>query len=378
MKTKTILFFSSMLILLSCSKEKIDYASYFHKNGGKMTTEEMVGYYTNSIEKENSDSGYYFRGRCNLVLGIDENKGEKFIQNALQDLNKTIELNQNYLNAFFWRAFINNNNSKYTEALKDFNTFLVLNEKESKKDTSYTTKALLGRGIILFEQKNNESALKDFNEVIKMYPDNSDAYRLAGQVKLAQKNIGEGLELVNKSIELNPNNISAYLTKEMFYNDEENFMEKKMELYDNAIKINPNSPDLLFRRANLKLALDSIDDKYNACEDLVNAEKNGHPNAKVYYEHFCVKPDLQIIQEKAEGEGKSFRNIFVVVRNNSSILQEYVQVNATWYDKDGKLVGKGMGNTQNLASGAKRSIEIFCPDIIGGVKYELEIGKEPF
>ena len=69
---------------------------------------------------------------------------------------------------------------------------------------------------------------------------------------------------------------------------------------------------------------------------------------------------------------------FVLVKNNSGILQDYVQVNATWYDKDGKLVGKGMGNTTNLADGAKRSIEVHCSDIVGGVRYELEIGKTPF
>ncbi len=376
---KTILISASLALFLSCSKEKIDYYPYWAKNFGKISAYEMTDYYSKSIEKENSDSGYYYRSRCNLLLGVDEKKGDKFVQIAFQDICKAIELNPNFLNAYYWRAFINNYNSKYTEALNDYNKFITLNDKEVKRDTFYTSNSLLRRGVIKFEQlKDYAGALTDFNTVIKLYPDNSEAYDFAGYMKLMQHDTTTGMELVNKSLELDPQNISAYLTKELFYNGVKNSIAVRMELFDNAIKINPSSPDLLFRRANLKLALDSIDDKYNACQDLVEAEKNGHPEAKAFYEHYCVKPELQILQHKAEKGGSDYRSIFVLVKNNSGVLQEYVQVNATWYDKDGKLVGKGMGNTTNLADGAKRNIEVHCSDIIGGVKYELEIGKTPF
>ncbi|MRG45898.1 hypothetical protein GFS24_12280 [Chitinophaga sp. SYP-B3965] len=93
------------------------------------------------------------------------------------------------------------------------------------------------------------------------------------------------------------------------------------------------------------------------------------------------KPTIQILQhnEKIENmASETMRTIHVTVQNNGSSLEDYVEVKATWYDKDGKVVGTGMGNTTNLASGAKRTIDVLGLSIEKAVKYDIEALNMPF
>ncbi|TDW99364.1 FxLYD domain-containing protein [Dinghuibacter silviterrae] len=90
--------------------------------------------------------------------------------------------------------------------------------------------------------------------------------------------------------------------------------------------------------------------------------------------------DLIILQSNAKTEslnGETHITIDAVVQNNSSQLMDYVQVSASFYDKNGKVVGTGMGNTTNLAAGAKRTIEVIGINIDSAARYELEITDHP-
>jgi hypothetical protein len=93
------------------------------------------------------------------------------------------------------------------------------------------------------------------------------------------------------------------------------------------------------------------------------------------------KEDLEILQQTAKTETLEGSNIITIhaqVQNNTDELKDYVEVKATFYDKNGKLVGTGMGNTTNLAAHAKRVIDIQGMDIDNGAKYELEVKDSPF
>lgn len=91
------------------------------------------------------------------------------------------------------------------------------------------------------------------------------------------------------------------------------------------------------------------------------------------------KSDLEILQhvEKIEPEMPTTHTIHVDVMNNSDQLKDYVQVSATWYDNAGKIVGTGMGNTTNLPSKEKRTIDVIGLDINKAAKYELIIADHP-
>lgn len=71
--------------------------------------------------------------------------------------------------------------------------------------------------------------------------------------------------------------------------------------------------------------------------------------------------------------GATHRTIHVSVRNNSTRLLDYVQCNATWYDRDGRVVGTGLGNTTNLASGATRVIDVLGMNVEEAARYTVEV-----
>lgn len=59
--------------------------------------------------------------------------------------------------------------------------------------------------------------------------------------------------------------------------------------------------------------------------------------------------------------------------NNSDVLKSYVQANATFYDKQGTIVGTGMGNTTNLAPHSKRTIDVIGMGVEHSSRYEVEL-----
>lgn len=61
------------------------------------------------------------------------------------------------------------------------------------------------------------------------------------------------------------------------------------------------------------------------------------------------------------------------VRNNTDKLISYVSLNATFYDKSGKIVGTGMGNDLNLAAGKEKTIDVVALSIENADHYDVEI-----
>lgn len=83
---------------------------------------------------------------------------------------------------------------------------------------------------------------------------------------------------------------------------------------------------------------------------------------------------VEILQQTSEYE--SYTNSYTIhcrVKNNTSKLITYMDINATFYDKNGVIVGTGMGNTTNLAAGAEKTIDVLGLDINNADKYEVQI-----
>lgn len=86
------------------------------------------------------------------------------------------------------------------------------------------------------------------------------------------------------------------------------------------------------------------------------------------------KPAIEILQHSAEYE--SVMNSYTIhcrVKNNTNKLVSYMDIKATFYDKDGKIVGTGMGNATNLAAGAEKTVDVMALDIDNADKYEVQV-----
>ena len=87
---------------------------------------------------------------------------------------------------------------------------------------------------------------------------------------------------------------------------------------------------------------------------------------------------VQIVKHKekidAMGIGdKSYRTIYVTVKNTSSRLIEAVTLKGIWYDSEGNIVGTGPGIGMNIPAGKTRVVEISGIKIEKAVEYKIEV-----
>ena len=87
------------------------------------------------------------------------------------------------------------------------------------------------------------------------------------------------------------------------------------------------------------------------------------------------KPDIEILKQSAKYESTmSSYTIHCRIKNNTANLITYLDLKATFYDKNGNIVGRGMGNAANFAAGAEKTVDVMGLDIQNCETYEVEVG----
>jgi len=86
------------------------------------------------------------------------------------------------------------------------------------------------------------------------------------------------------------------------------------------------------------------------------------------------KQKVEILQTTHDFEKYSESyTLHVRVKNNTDKLISYLQLNATFFDKDGKIVGTGIGNTVNFSGDAEKTVDVIGMDIQKAADYEVQI-----
>lgn len=84
--------------------------------------------------------------------------------------------------------------------------------------------------------------------------------------------------------------------------------------------------------------------------------------------------DVELVSHTAEyDQDMGAFTIFCRVKNNTDKLVSYAEIKATFFDKDGKVVGTGMGNTTNFAGNSEKTIEVIGLDVENAATYEVQI-----
>ena len=104
---------------------------------------------------------------------------------------------------------------KDTGALKDPDQLISLFENKNKHTVAIqvknkTAQEILDQGILRINQKEYGSAIEKFTMLIRLNPDDADAYAFRGQAKCLQLRYKEALEDFNKAIELQPEFAEVY------------------------------------------------------------------------------------------------------------------------------------------------------------------------
>ena len=208
-------------------------------------------------------------------LGMAKADEEQNYPEAINALNKALELNPE-----FYQSYINRGNIKATlgdlnGALDDFNKAISI------KPDYYS--AYNNRGATYAQAGKIEEALSDFNKCLNLNPEYSKAYCNRGLAYLNLKNYEKAIEDFNKCIKISPLYYPAYNFRALVYVRMRNLNEALKDL-DKCLSIQPDFPDGLYNRGVLRLQLNQ---KQSACEDLAKAAQLGHPKAENMVQTYC-------------------------------------------------------------------------------------------
>ena len=179
--------------------------------------------YDEAIKIKPDWSWYYNRGNSYYKLGKNEL--------AIQDFNKSIQLNPNYDKAYNNRGNIYDDLGQYELAIKDFDKSIQLNPNY---DLAYNN-----RGVVYNNLKQYERAIQDFDKSIKINPNYDKSYNNRGNSYNYLGKYERAIQDFDKAIKLNPNYDKAYNNRGVAYINLEKY-ERAIQDFDKAIKLNPN------------------------------------------------------------------------------------------------------------------------------------------
>lgn len=86
------------------------------------------------------------------------------------------------------------------------------------------------------------------------------------------------------------------------------------------------------------------------------------------------RPTLEIIKHSSKYEPmmQSY-TVYCRVRNNSDRLISVFMLKATFYDKEGNIVGTGNGGGSNIAAGEEKTVEVMGIGIQNAANYDVKI-----
>jgi tetratricopeptide (TPR) repeat protein len=120
---------------------------------------------------------------------------------AMDDFNKSIEINPNFSEAFFNRGILKKVLEDYQGALDDYNTAIELDDN---------SEAYRYRAGIKKINKDYNGAINDFNIAVEKYPEDDSSFYGRGELKYGLADYNGAIKDFNKSIEIKPKRIMSF------------------------------------------------------------------------------------------------------------------------------------------------------------------------
>jgi len=147
------------------------------------------------------------------VLRGEGYKGKNNYEKALQDFNKAIEIDPNFVEAYTSRGLLYLDMNEFDKAIED-NSFAV-------KLSSTDTVAYYNRAIAYINKKDYSKALIDLKKTVEIDPEYADAYKKLGAIYVERDSEKEALSNFKKYIELEPNSADAKKIKDIIYTSQQ-------------------------------------------------------------------------------------------------------------------------------------------------------------
>ncbi len=170
--------------------------------------------------------------------------GQALLRMALADLQKTTSLNPNQAEPQYLLGRIYAHMAETEKALSALGEAIRLTED----DPAARTKALLMRANVQQDSKAREA---DFNEAVKLSPEEAGAFRFRGMHYLMQSNLELAIADFNAALKIDPQDAETYEARGMA-EATGNQLDEALESFSKAIEITPDSPNALTHRARIR------------------------------------------------------------------------------------------------------------------------------
>ena len=199
------------------------------------------------------------------------------IEDAINDLNKAIELNPNDANAHLLRGKAKLGLNQYKNAIDDFSKAIELDVRGPLTPPLHITYAKIGEAKLGLKQYKN--AIDDYSKAIELNPNDTNAYFYRGFAKRGLKDYQGSREDFTKAEEIDPKNCdsSHQLMARWNLREYQEEIKKELQKYQESVddltkllEMYPNDVNTLLLRASAKRKLG---DKEGAAEDDRKAKK---------------------------------------------------------------------------------------------------------
>ena len=249
----------------------LEFLKQFHNISIDTIYNDIIGFITN---EKNYETGavHFYRGLAKYTSGKYEE--------AIEDYNKSIEINPQIPVAYNNRGLAKEALGKYKEALDDYNKAIEI-------DPQYAV-AHNNRGNAKQALEKYKEALDDYNKAIEIDPQYGNAYYNRGHAKQALEKYKEALDDYNKAIEIDPQDAVAHNNRGNAKQALEKYKEA-LDDYNKAIEIDPQNGNAYYNRGITKLKLgnreEGIEDYNKAIELDPALAKKQHPDP-----HLRIRP----------------------------------------------------------------------------------------
>jgi tetratricopeptide (TPR) repeat protein len=247
-------------------------------------------------------TGFYTTGYAKYL--------QRDFKGAVHDFTQAIMVNQNYQEAWFYRAFSREELNDHIGAIADYdkviyfvsdfsgayyNRGLIKSDlKDYKGAIDDMTKtisldskdfsAYQKRGIIRAILNDDAGAIADYTKVIELSPLYADAWYNRGNAKSRLKNKEAAITDYNKTITIDASYAGAYFNRATCWYELGQYKASSVADYTKSLEIKPNDPNAYYMRGITKIY---ITQKESGCEDLKKALALGSTDANTALTRYC-------------------------------------------------------------------------------------------
>lgn len=215
---------------------------------------------------------------------------------ALNNYNKAIELNPQYIDAYYSRGIVYDDKGDYDQAIRDYTRAIEL-------DPQYA-EAYYNRGFAYDNKGDHDQAIKDYSKVIELKPQIIAAYINRGAAYAQKGDYDQAIRDYTKAIESNPQHAGAYYNRGSAHDDKGDY-DQAIRDYTKAIELNPRYSDAYVNRG---VVYDNKGNYRQAIKDYTKAiELN--PKDAVAYENRGIDYERIGDNTKAKADRKKYEEL---------------------------------------------------------------------